>query len=139
MSSPKALISCVPQVFVLLSNIMLRAAWMSLSSEYPHSQLYTRSANVMSFFSFPHMGQSFVVGTDFGRIVTRSDFISLAFASPNTECCTVRPNSPLCIHAHALTAHALFCWLRHVFCWLISGMPSVTSSPLCTGCLNPQI
>ena len=95
-SSPKALIPCVPQVSFLLSNIIFRAACTSRSSEYPHEQLYTRSDNVMSLFSFPQLGQYFVVGVDFGSTSTRSDFINFAFTSPNTECWTVLPNNPLC-------------------------------------------
>ena len=95
-TSPKALIPCVPQVFFLASNIMFRAACTSLSSLYPHEQLYTRSAKVISFFSFPHTGQYFVVGALAGSTITRSCLISLAFTSPSTECCTVLPNSPLC-------------------------------------------
>ena len=96
MSSPKAWISCVPQVFFFDNNIMFCAAWISRSSEYPHGHSYTRSANVMSFFNRPQLGQYFVVGTFEGRTVTRSFFINLAFINPNTECCTVRPNKPLC-------------------------------------------
>ena len=95
-SSPKAWISCVPQVFLFASNIIFRAACTSRSSLYPHGHSYTLSANVMSFLSFPHTGQYFVVGSLEDKTVTRSFLISFAFSSPNTECCTVRPNKPLC-------------------------------------------
>ena len=95
-SSPKALIPCVPQVCFLLSNIMLRAACISLSSLYPHVHSYTLSANVMSFFSFPQHGQYFVVGSLDDSTVTRSLCISFAFTNPNTECCTILLNKPLC-------------------------------------------
>ena len=94
--SPKALLPCVPQVLFFPSSIIFRAAWISLSSLYSHEQLYTWSAKVISFFSFPHSGQYFVVGALAGSTLTRSCFTSLAFTSPSTECCTVRPNSPLC-------------------------------------------
>ena len=96
MSSPKALIPCVPQVFLFDSNIMLRAAWMSRSSLYPHGHSYTLSANVMSLFCLPHIGQYFVVGSLDDSIVTRSFPDNFSFTNPNTECCTVRPKSPLC-------------------------------------------
>ena len=95
-SSPKALISCVPQVCFFASNIIFRAACTSRSSIYPHSHSYTLSANVISFLSFPHTGQYFVVGSLDDSTVTRSCLTSFPFTSPNTECCTVRPNKPLC-------------------------------------------
>ena len=95
-SSPKALISCVPQVFIFASNIIFRAACTSRSSLYPHSHSYTRSDSVISFFSFPQQGQYFVVGSLEDNTVTRSCFTNLVFTNPNTECCTVRPNKPLC-------------------------------------------
>ena len=94
--SPKALIPCVQKVLCFDSNIIFRAAWMSRSSLYPHGHSYTRSASVMSFFNPPHTGQYFVVGSLDDSTVTRSCFTSLAFTSPNTECCTVLPNKPLC-------------------------------------------
>ena len=137
MSSPKALIPCVPQVFFFASNIMLRAAWMSRSSLYPQGHSYTLSANVISFLSFPHTGQYFVVGSLDDSTVTRSLFISFAFTIPNTECWTVRPTSLYAIRKyfrpaytlfHALKAHAQFYSLYLFYGSLIFDMLSVTTS-----------
>ena len=146
-SSPKALISCVPQVFLLLSNIMLRAACISRSSLYPHEHSYTLYARVMSLFSFPHSGQYFVVGSLDDKTVTRSCFIRFAFINPNTECCTVRPNKPLCQPVrfssciYILSCSNSSCTIFSLYLFygsLIFDMLSVTTSSLYTDCLNPS-
>ena len=146
-SSPKAFIPCVPQVFLLLSNIIFRAACMSRSSLYPQVHSYTLSDSVISFLSFPHSGQYFVVGSLDDKTVTRSLCISFAFTNPNTECCTVLPNTPLCHPLrfssciYILSCSNSSCTIFSLYLFygsLIFDMLSVTTSSLYTDCLNPS-
>ena len=74
---------------------MFFAEWISLSSEYPHSQTYVLSFKLTLCFLL-HFGHHLVVGIHLSRMIVWGRALSFAFISPKQLCYTYFPNNPLC-------------------------------------------
>ena len=68
----------------LIFNIFC-AAWMSLSSSYPHSHLYVLSSKDSSF-NLWHFGHHFVVGMNLSNTMVYGNCFSFAFIIPMQLC-----------------------------------------------------